>query len=85
MDIVVAHGTGISILSLKDGKLEAVNGSPINLGNDVYAVALGDMNGDLVAVTIDSVTVLLANERMSALPPGFTISSGTWRLQIDCR
>ena len=80
MDIVVAHGTGISILSLKDGKFEAVNGSPINLGNDVYAVALGDMNGDghtdLVAVTIDSVTVLFANERTSALHPGSPFPAG---------
>jgi hypothetical protein len=67
LDVVVAHGYRISILSATAGKLEAVDGSPFNVGNDVYGVASGDMNGDgntdLVAATIDSVTVLLANGR----------------------
>ncbi len=83
LDIVLSHGRDnhLSVL-LNNGKgiFTPAPGSPYNIGAEAFAVVVADVNGDkrndLVAATVNSVTVLLGDSRGFVPAPGSPFSAG---------
>ena len=81
-DIVVSHGTRyVSVLLNKGGGTFApAKGSPYDLGSEVYALAAADFNrdrhNDIIAATVNSVTVLLGDGARFVAGPGSPYRAG---------
>ena len=82
IDVAVAHPEGTISLLLNRGRgvFIAAPGSPIRIGRRAHAIALRDMNGDsqpdLLAATVDSVTVLFATPSGYREAPGSPFPAG---------
>ena len=82
LDIVLSHGSNkLSILlSQGGGKFAPSPGLSYDLGRNVWAVAVADVNqdksNDLVVATVDSVTVLLNGKGAFAPAPGSPFRAG---------
>jgi hypothetical protein len=82
LDVAIAHSSGgVSLLlNAGRGRFTPAPGSPIPLGSRGYALVAEDVNADgqpdLVAATVDSVTVLLATPSGYAHAPGSPFRAG---------
>jgi hypothetical protein len=83
LDIVLSHGRSnhLSVLLNRGrGMFTPALASPYNIGAEAFAVVVTDVNGDrrndLVAATVNSVTVLLGDSREFVLAPGSPFRAG---------
>ena len=90
LDVLLAHLDPLVSVLLNDGagRFRAMNGSPFTLPGPAFNLAAADMNGDgrpdLVAATVESVTVLLAIGRgyMPAPASPYPAGPGAYRIVV---
>jgi hypothetical protein len=90
LDIVISHNSGQLSVLLNNGAGKFANApaAPYDLGTSSYAVAVSDVNrdrrNDIVAATVDSVTVLLGGETGFVPAPGspFRAGPGAYHLAL---
>ena len=88
IDAAVAHPSGLSVL-LNDGRGGFPRATPVAFGGDTHFFHIADVNhdghADLVAPTVDSVTVLLGNGRSYEPAPGspFRAGPGAYHVAIE--
>ncbi|MHB1134809.1 MAG: FG-GAP repeat domain-containing protein [Chloroflexota bacterium] len=90
LDIVTSHGRNRLhvLLNGGDGNFAPAPTSPYNLSADLYAVLVADVNrdqkNDLLAATVNGVTVLLGHESGFAPAPGspFPAGPGAYNLTL---
>jgi hypothetical protein len=89
-DIVISHGSNQMSVLLNNGagSFSAAPNSPYDLGAPAFGLVVADVNGDkkndVVAATVDSVTVLLADQRgfVPAQGSPFRSGPGTYHLTV---
>lgn len=91
LDIVLNHGRDnhlTVLLNSGKGMFTHAPASPYNIGTEAFAVVVADVNGDkkndLVAATVNSVTVLLGDRRGFVPAPGspFRAGPGAYNLTV---
>lgn len=90
LDALLAHGEPLVSVFLNDGagRFAAMDGSPFPLPGPAFDLAAADMNGDgredLVAATVESVTVLLARSGGYVPAPGspYPAGPGAYRVVV---
>jgi hypothetical protein len=92
-DMVMTHSERSELTVLTGsagGQFTEVTGSPFNIGNSAWHVAIADMNGDanpdVIAAANNGVRVLLGDGRgQFVAAPGspYPTGKGTWRLAIS--
>jgi hypothetical protein len=85
--IITSHARGyINVLQKRGtGPFEPLPGSPYHVDREVYGLIVADVNADhhtdLIAATVDSVTVLLGNgEGFSRTPQSFPAGPGAYKV-----
>jgi hypothetical protein len=91
-DLVMTHSerSELTVLTgIRTGDFKEVTGSPFNLGNSAWHVAIADVNGDtntdVLAAANNGVRVMLGDGKGQFAPaPGspFLTGRGTWHLSI---
>jgi hypothetical protein len=90
LDVVISHGSNLLSVLLNNGNgiFAPVAASPYNLGSQAFAVVVVDLNRDkipdLVAATVNSVTVLLGDNHGFVPAPGspFRAGPGAYNLAV---
>jgi hypothetical protein len=88
LDIVISHSSNQLSVLLNGGagKFAPATASPYDLGTEAFAVAVADVNrdnrNDIVAATVDSVTVLLGGGFIPAPGSPFRAGPGAYNLAI---